>query len=318
MQTPGTTRSPGPRQVRDGGHHPQIDVASIEECRADRRRVEAQRQRVAVLVEPVDERTDVQIIDGAKADGRHHDEDLVASIPGRGRGAGRANLALDLFLWRAAQADRRIGHRRDAVDVVCAIRDRHLRQLRAVQRPVHLDCGNGAAHQPRRGHCAHVVVPGGRRVGRIQTRERRERAEGAGFGLDDRRALNQIEPRSHGGPIDRRPPHVQAAMADRANDFDRILGVAKSIQRRFGNRLEAGFAERLRCFRKRQMVVTRQRQQVRERKRGQRQFPGERPRLADYARRPRRTTRADPAARISPASLVSCWANEAFTTSTRP
>ena len=55
---------------------------------------------------------------------------------------------------------------------------------------------------------------------------------------------------------------LAAAMANCANDFDRVLSVAKAIQRRFGHRLEAGLAQGVRCLCQHQMVVSRQPQQL--------------------------------------------------------
>ena len=198
------------RQVRDRGHHPQVDVARIEERRADRRRVETQRQRVADTGRARTRaagRSDSRRRQGERTALR---EDLVASIPGCRRARRpRESAARSLPSASGAGPDRRIGHRRDAVDVVGAIRDRHLRQLRAVQRPVHLDCGNrrrtSAAQPPRfaRRRSRSRACRPGPGAGAARTRARRRfRA------WIDRRALDQIEPRVHGGPIDRRPPHV--------------------------------------------------------------------------------------------------------------
>ena len=92
----------------------------------------------------------------------------------------RARTAARIWRSMSSRGDRR-GPRSgrvdggDAVDVVGAVGDRHLRELRPVQRPVHLDERNRAAHQPRHRDRPHVVVAGRRRVGRIEARQRRER-----------------------------------------------------------------------------------------------------------------------------------------------
>ena len=69
--------------------------------------------------------------------------------------------------------------RRHAVHIVGADRQRHLRQLRPVERPVHLNRRDVADDQPRQRHALHVVVAGGRHGGIDRPRQRRERPDAA-------------------------------------------------------------------------------------------------------------------------------------------
>ena len=68
---------------------------------------------------------------------------------------------------------------RDAVDVVGAERQRHLRQLRAVAQPVHLDVRHVRRRQTRDRHRLHVVVAGRRPEGAQRQRQRVERLDAA-------------------------------------------------------------------------------------------------------------------------------------------
>ena len=90
---------------------------------------------------------------------------------------GREDVAADLLERRAAAALGRLVLRRHGVDVVGADGQRDLRELRAVERPVHLDRRHVVDDQARERDVLHVVVAGGRR-GRVDAaRQRRERAD---------------------------------------------------------------------------------------------------------------------------------------------
>ena len=161
-----------PVEIRDRRHHAQIDLAGVEQPRALRRRDRtAACTRSGTRVEAVDERPDVEVVDGAEPDRPLHactPDCLVAYRPSRSTGAAKAAR-----IWRSisSRGDRRgprsagsIGG--DAVDVVGAVGDRHLRELGTVERPVHLDERDRAAHQPRHRNRPHIVVAGRRRCRR--------------------------------------------------------------------------------------------------------------------------------------------------------
>ena len=78
---------------------------------------------------------------------------------------------------RPPPAQRLIVHRRDAIEIVGAEGQRHLRELRPVLRPVHLDGLDGRQHQPRQRHRAHVLVARRRHGDRLLARQRIHRVD---------------------------------------------------------------------------------------------------------------------------------------------
>ena len=143
MQTPGTMRSPGrSRYVIDGTMPRSMSPAASSRAHSDgtsKRRLTT----IGLRVEPVHERPDVQVIDGAEPDGRAHGRAsrTARCAPPASRNGG-ADLPLDFLARRAARAELRRVDGRDAVDVVGAVGNRDLRELRAVERPVHLNGRN--------------------------------------------------------------------------------------------------------------------------------------------------------------------------------
>ena len=85
---------------------------------------------------------------------------------------------------RASAAAEVAFERRHAVHVVGPHGQRDLRQLRTVERPVHLDRLDVVREQPRHRDLPHVVIAGGRLGDGADARQRREGANAADGRLD--------------------------------------------------------------------------------------------------------------------------------------
>ena len=108
----------------------------------------------------------------------------------------------------------RIG-RGHAVDVVGAHRQRDLRELRAVERPVHLNRRDVPGQQPRQRDLLHVVVAGGRRRNRHRrAAAARRRGSRRSPAADPRRAMHDARSRSR--PAQPREPSAATRRASAA------------------------------------------------------------------------------------------------------
>ncbi len=166
----------GPRSSSIDRHEAEVDLAGVQQLRADRRHVEAQRD-AGIAIEAVRERTRVQEAD--RADANHatpRDRKRAVALDGVERG-GR-EVATDFLEDRAARPVRHVVARGHGVDVVGAEQQARLRQLRAHAQPVRLDvrrrCRARGARSPR-GACRRSRWWAARRASRPAAAHRRAR-----------------------------------------------------------------------------------------------------------------------------------------------
>ena len=149
------------------------------------------------------------------------------------------------------------------IHVVGPHRQRDLRELRTVERPVHLDGLDVVREQPRQRDLLHVVVAGGRRRDRHRARQRREARKPPSGALEVAGARDHGDPLRaptglHGQPRDDQP-------AAGARDSTAAPTSSSTIDRQLGDGLEPRSA-RARAQNAPRDVPGRKRLQVGERK----------------------------------------------------
>ena len=187
-------------------------------------------------IEPVDERFRIEIRDRANEP--------------RERRVSRGSLSTGVkpaaaMLRRTSSTDvrrlpeRLVVDRRDAIEIVGAEGQRHLRELRSVLRPVHLDVLHRWQHQPRQRHRAHILVAGRRHRDRLLARQRVhrvDRRETSSPGRADASASsNGRRPRSGSAATGSAPAVPRPRQAR-----ERVFGIVQPIDRRFRDRVETG------------------------------------------------------------------------------
>ena len=262
-------------EIRDRRHHAEIDVAAREQLRADRRHDRsASVTTIGLTVEAVHERPDVQVArprPGGRDGSRPRLEPAVALRPARRTPRESAARCL-----RAASGGGRgpsVSTAAHAVDVVGAVRDRHLRELRPVERPVHLDGRNrrGTSAAPpqssarRRSRSTGVSCGSMRGSGANALKRAGLALDGRGA-LDERRAGRRARRDRRSWRARRRARRASTARTTSIA----LLGVAEPIERRLGDGLEPVRAQRAREVRERQMIAAGEREQIREREPRQR------------------------------------------------
>ena len=220
-------------QILDRRNHAEVDRALVQQRRALRRRVEPQREELVAQLEPVDQRPRVQIVDRAEPDGSHPRAPIAElartarfARPARRppRGCCRESLRADCAACRAPRIDGR-----HAVDVVGADRQRDLRELRPVERPVHLDRRMFGSEQPRQRDGLHVVVAG-RRRGDRQRRGSGAKARKPPTACAARHARARSATTDRSRPIlHGQPQHQEPALPRRSN---RLCRIVEQIERR--------------------------------------------------------------------------------------
>ena len=226
----------------------------------------------------------------------------TAKRPVRSTGyeAGRLDVAADLLERRAAPAERRLIRRRHVVHVVGAEGQRHLRQLGAVARPVHLDVRHVRQGQACQGHGLDVVVAGRGLEGAEDARQRVDDCDASGGAA----APRDVEPQ---GRARRSPAPALAtcrrtcakpappAPPARRPAIDARRRATSASASRPAARSAAQHASRPARGPRRSATTS---AQV---KRGKRALAGQRPRAADGGRRaPRRASRARPSGAAHP------------------
>ena len=89
---------------------------------------------------------------------------------------GGANAAADFFERRPTPSARSSSSGRDGIDVVGAERQRHLRELRSIQSPIHLNGVDVVGEDPRQSNALHIFVSGRRLRVRLFFGQRGKRA----------------------------------------------------------------------------------------------------------------------------------------------
>ncbi len=240
METPGTMLYPRTR-VLNRGNQTEIHLVCVQQRGTTRRHIEAEAEAAGLGLETVDQRPSVEVADGAKPNsiaGLPHETSVALDR----LEACRANTSPNLLDRRAPPSFRLVVSCVDRVMIIGSKRERHLRELRAVQRPVNLNHIDTLGKKPRERDAPHVLVPG-RRLSRIDgARQRRKRAETAEAQLIPSDLSTQLNPRAAAGPIERQSGDLQPGIRRR---FQRLLGRFELVDGRQRDPVEPGLLQRV-------------------------------------------------------------------------
>ena len=237
-------------QVFDGRDQPEIDAClraaapRISTARRSGRRIDRDRHRAR--------RPAVSYSDTKPRQGGVGRQRAASSLRTRGVKPAAAMLRRTSSTDVRRRAQRLVVNGRDAIEIVGAERQRHLRELRAVLRPIHLDVLHRRQRQPRQRHRPHIVVAGGRHGDRLLARQR-VTVWIAGNCFDDGRAdesASSVRP----SPVDRASAATGSARAGRqpAHARSAVFGIVQSdrpaLRRSHrGRRASAASARRPAC-----------------------------------------------------------------------